>query len=168
MIEATVNDKNSHQVTVVQDGITINGHTYAPDIHQYGERLFHSIYQQAGYTIELLEADYARKYFVFNIRGEVVTVQLKDELDRLVEKLGMAQAAENLIKEIKAPMPGLIVGLTVEIGQEITQGDSVLTLEAMKMENVIKSPVDGTVGTIHVKTGDSVEKNQVLISFDQG
>ena len=121
---------------------------------------------RGGYRIELLEADYARKHFVFKVQGETVRVQLKDELDLLVEKLGMAQAFETVVKEITAPMPGLIVGLAVETGQKIKQGDSVLTLEAMKMENVIKSPVDGTVNAVHVKAGESVDKNQVLISFE--
>ena len=166
MMEATVNDENSYQVAVVQDGIVINGHSYTSNIHPYGERLFHRIHRQAGYPIELLEADYVRKYFVFKIRGKVVKVQLQDDLDQLVEKLGMAQAAETVVKEITAPMPGLIVGLAVETGQAIKQGDSVLTLEAMKMENVIKSPVNGTVSAVHVKSGDSVNKNQLLISFE--
>ena len=143
----------------------INGQVYTPDIHQYGERLFHSIHRQAGYAIELLEADYTRKYFVFKIRGETVTVQLKDELDQLVETLGMAQAVDTVIREITAPMPGLIVKLAVEAGQEIKQGDSLLTLEAMKMENVIKSPIDATVAALHVKAGESVNKNQRLLSF---
>ena len=167
MMKATVNNKNSYSVEITPDGIAINGHMVTPDIYQHSEQLFHSIHRSAGYVIELLEADYQHKTFVFKIRGETVTVQLKDELDLLVEKLGMAQQAEILVKEITAPMPGLIVGLAVETGQEISKGDSVLTLEAMKMENVIKSPVDGTVGTIHVKAGDSVDKNQVLVSFEK-
>lgn len=166
MIEATVNGGDVHQVEVSQNGPTLNGHSHNVDIHQYGERLFHSIHRQSSYAIELLEADYPRKQFVFKIRGKVVTVQLQDELDRLVEQLGMAQSAEAVVKEVTAPMPGLIVGLTVEAGQAIEQGDSMLTLEAMKMENVIKSPVDGTVATIHVKAGDSVDKNQLLVSFE--
>lgn len=165
MMEATVNDKNSYQVAVASEGVDVDGQTYVPDIHQYGERLFHSIHRQTGHVIELLEADYARKYFVFKVQGKRMTVQLKDELDLLVEKMGMAQATETLIKEVNAPMPGLIVGLAVEAGQEIRQGDSLLTLEAMKMENVLKSPVDGVVETLHVQAGDSVDKNQLLITF---
>ena len=167
MMEATVNDENTYNVEVVPQGTAVNGTLHAPDFQPYGQRLFHGLHQQVGYAIELLEADYARKQFVFKIKGETVTVQLKDELDLLVEQLGMAQATETAIREITAPMPGLIVGLAVETGQEIKQGDSLLTLEAMKMENVIKSPVDGTVGVIHVTAGDSVDKNQLLLSFEE-
>ena len=165
MMEATVNDENSYQVTMTSEGVVIDEQSYLPDIYQYSERLFHSFHHRRGYAIELLEADYSRQRFTFVIQGQTVQVQLKDELDLLVEKLGMAQAVETVIKEVKAPMPGLIVGLAVEAGQEIKQGESMLTLEAMKMENVLKSPVDGMVDTVHVQAGDSVEKNQLLISF---
>ena len=166
MMQATVNNKNMYSVEVTPDDIAINGQVHASDVHRYGERLFHSIHRGAGYSIELLEADYHHKTFVFKIRGQEVRVHLKDELDLLVEALGMAQAVETVVREITAPMPGLILGLNVAAGQAISQGDSVLTLEAMKMENVIKSPVDGTIAVVHVKAGDSVDKNQVLISFE--
>ena len=165
MMEAVVNGENAYQVAL-QNGVTLNNQSYPLDIHPYGDRLFHSIHRQAGYAIELLEADYARKHFVMKVCGEVVTVQLKNDLDRLVEQLGMAQTTETVVKEVTAPMPGLIVGLAVEAGQTIKQGDSLLTLEAMKMENVIKSPVDGVVDVVRVSPGDSVEKNQLLISFE--
>ncbi len=145
----------------------INGRAHTPDIRQVGERLFHCIDGTVGYQIELLEVDDARKCFVFSLRGQRVTVQLKDDLDLMVEKLGMAQAVETVVREISAPMPGLIVGINVEAGQAIQEGDSVLTLEAMKMENVIKSPVSGTVEVVHVRVGDSVEKKRVLVSFKE-
>ncbi len=165
MMHATVNDKNSYSVEVTPDGVTIDEQSYPSDVHQYGGRHFHYIHRRAGYAIELLEADYQAKSFVFRIQGKTIRIHLKNELDLLVEALGMAQSVETTVSEITAPMPGLIVGLNVAEGQAISQGDSVLTLEAMKMENVIKSPIDGTVSAIHVKTGDSVDKNQVLISF---
>ena len=165
MNQATVNGEESYSVAVNSDRFTIDGRPHSPDIRQIGERLFHCINGTGSYQVALLEADYARKQFVFELRGQRVTVQLKDELDLMVEKLGMAQAVETVVREIVAPMPGLIVGLGVTAGQTIEEGDSVLTLEAMKMENVIKSPVSGTVEAIHVRVGDSVEKKRVLVSF---
>jgi biotin carboxyl carrier protein len=62
-------------------------------------------------------------------------------------------------------MPGLIVDIKVEAGQEVKKGDPILILEAMKMENIIKSPGDGVVKAIKVNPRDNVEKNQVLIQF---
>ena len=166
MNQATVNGKDQYSVEVTSDGVIINEQTHTPDIRRVGERRYHCLNGTAGFQIELLEVDKSRKQFVFKLRGQRVTVQLKDELDLMVEKLGMAQAAEVAVREIMAPMPGLIVGISVEVGQTVQEGDSVLTLEAMKMENVIKSPVSGTVEAVHVEVGNSVEKKQVLVSFE--
>ncbi len=71
----------------------------------------------------------------------------------------------NKINEIKAPMPGLVLDIRVAEGDAVKKGDTILVLEAMKMENSIKSPTDGLVKKISVKKGLAVEKNQVLINF---
>ena len=69
------------------------------------------------------------------------------------------------LNNIKAPMPGLIIDLRVTTGQTIQPGDTLLILEAMNMENIIKSSGAGIVKRVAVKKGDSVEKGQVLIEF---
>lgn len=95
----------------------------------------------------------------------MATLQLKDKNDMLLEKLGMNVASLSALKDIKAPMPGLILDLKVKEGDEVKKGDVVLILEAMKMENIIKAPGDGKVKSVKVNLKDSVEKNQVLIQF---
>ena len=67
--------------------------------------------------------------------------------------------------EIKAPMPGRVLDVVVQEGDRISKGDNVVVLEAMKMENVIKSPTDGIVKNVCVVKEEAVEKNQVLIAF---
>ena len=67
--------------------------------------------------------------------------------------------------DLKAPMPGLVVEVSVSEGQEIKKGDKLVVLEAMKMENILKSPADGVVKKVNVKKGNTVEKNEVLILF---
>ena len=62
-------------------------------------------------------------------------------------------------------MPGLIVGINVAVGDRVSKGDSLLILEAMKMENNLKAPGDGTVNAIRATKGDRVEKGQVLVEF---
>jgi biotin carboxyl carrier protein len=62
-------------------------------------------------------------------------------------------------------MPGLIVSVNVQPGDVVAKGDSILILEAMKMENNIKSPGEGTIKAIKIGKGDRVEKNQILIEF---
>ena len=77
----------------------------------------------------------------------------------------MDNLAAAKVNEIKAPMPGLVLDIRVAEGDEVKKGDSILVLEAMKMENIIKSPTDGIIKKINVKKGIAVEKNQVLIHF---
>ena len=77
----------------------------------------------------------------------------------------MGGANEKKLNEIKAPMPGLILDIKVEVGQEVKKGDPILILEAMKMENILKSPGDGIVKAIKVKVKDNVEKGQLLLEF---
>ena len=77
----------------------------------------------------------------------------------------MDNLTANKIQQVKAPMPGLVLNILVNEGDEIKKGDSLLVLEAMKMENMIKSPTDGIIKKIEIKQGDKVEKNELLVSF---
>ena len=67
--------------------------------------------------------------------------------------------------EINAPMPGKILDVKAQPGASVSRGDVVLILEAMKMENEIFTPVAGTVVSVHVKKGDSVNSDDLLISI---
>ena len=62
-------------------------------------------------------------------------------------------------------MPGLIIDLKIKAGDAVKQGDPLLILEAMKMENILKSPGEGVIKNLKVKKGDHVEKGQVLMEF---
>ena len=66
---------------------------------------------------------------------------------------------------VKAPLPGVVLDINVTVGQEVKAADTVITLEAMKMENAIKAGVDGKVASISVAKGDSVLEGAVLITI---
>jgi len=68
--------------------------------------------------------------------------------------------------EINAPMVGKVVKILVEVGQEVTEDEPVVMLEAMKVEMPVVAPEDGKVSAIKVKEGDTVEGDQVLIELD--
>ena len=80
-------------------------------------------------------------------------------------KMNLKSKKSNKLKELRAPMPGLVRQVNVQEGDEVDSGDFLFILEAMKMENVLKSPVNGIVSELFVKPGESVEKNQILLSF---
>ena len=118
-----------------------------------------------SYNAEVVRADFAHKSFTVKVNGKLLEVKVQDKFDLLLQQLGLGQANGTQPKDLKAPMPGLILDIKVTDGQAVLKGDVVIILEAMKMENAIKAPADGIVKAVKVKTGDNVEKNQVLIVF---
>lgn len=76
--------------------------------------------------------------------------------------IGSSETAMNSIAKVVAPMPGLIKSATVSVGHKVKKGDTLFILEAMKMENSIKSPANGIVSDVLVTASEAVEKNHVL------
>ncbi len=77
-----------------------------------------------------------------------------------------APAAAGGRLKVSAPMPGSIVKVIVNAGDAVKKGDTLLVLEAMKMENEIKAPEDATVSSVAVKSGDSVSSGDLLVTLD--
>ncbi len=88
-----------------------------------------------------------------------------DPLDQQVESMGLSNIDEQKSNNIIAPMPGLILDIMCKEGDEIEEGSSLLILEAMKMENVIKAEGSGTIEKIHKSIGNTVEKGQLIIEI---
>jgi biotin carboxyl carrier protein len=65
-----------------------------------------------------------------------------------------------------APMPGLVVNVRAKVGDTVKKNQPVVVMEAMKMENVLKAPVDGKIKAVHVSSGQSVEKGEKLVEFE--
>ncbi len=143
---------------------TINGNPFSWDVQHIKEGSYHVLYNQRSYQVEIVQANYAEKQFTLLINGQKHTLNVKDRFDTLLQSLGLDMAAAK-VADVKAPMPGLVLQILAESGSEVKKGDALLILEAMKMENIIKSPADGVVRSIAIKQGQAVEKNQVLLSF---
>lgn len=115
---------------------------------------------------EILEDQTESNFIRVKINHREFKVSKKGELDDLIAALGMDKPKIRQMKELQAPMPGRIVSIAVEIGQEIEVGDEILSLEAMKMENVLKAEGVGKVKSILFKSDDVVDKGAVLIEFE--
>ncbi len=124
---------------------------------------YHLLHQGKKYSISVLQEN--GKQITLNINGNTHTVQINDQVDQLVEQMGLNKPKEIILKDIKAPMPGLILDIMVKPGQELVKGDAILILEAMKMENVIKAEGNGIVKEVLLNKGAAVEKNQVIIEM---
>lgn len=135
------------------------------DFVTMGKRHFTVLANNQTIEVFVLKYDAAAKTGTFLVNGKKCTLSATDEMDLLLRKLGMDSGGVRKIKELKAPMPGLVVKIEVEAGAEVKKDQSLVILEAMKMENVLKAQADGIVQSIEVKKGQAVEKNQVLIKF---
>ena len=98
------------------------------------------------------------------IHGQQYQVKVEDEREKRLKNAAGGGNDGNGEFHLKAPMPGLVVAVSVEEGQEVKKGQVLLILESMKMQNELKSPRDGVVGRVRVKAGESVEQKQTLLS----
>lgn len=98
------------------------------------------------------------------IRGRQYQVKIEDEREKRLKAAAGGGVVEGGEFHLKAPMPGLVVAVLIEEGQDVKKGQVMLILESMKMQNELKAPRDGTMGRVRVKVGESVEQRQTLLS----
>jgi len=167
MFHAKVNDKV--QFDLEWDGKSsqgkINGEDFVADMIGVGQNKTHWILKNRSFVAEVVDLNHETKEAVVKVNGHVYPVQLKDRYDDLLKSLGMEGAGSAKLKDLKAPMPGLVLDILVKEGDAVEKDTPLLILEAMKMENVIKCPAPGSVKKIIAIKGKAVEKNQVLIDF---
>ncbi|MCH7574270.1 MAG: hypothetical protein IIA59_04005 [Candidatus Marinimicrobia bacterium] len=101
------------------------------------------------------------------LREQTYQVELRSEVQQTVARLGIGIVATSDHGEIRAPIPGLVTSLAVASGESVSKGDTVIVLEAMKMENEMTAPFAGTIGQIFVKPGDTVEKETLLLVIER-
>lgn len=159
--------EKEYQVEITESGILLDNDAFNLDLIENKNGSFHSIHNSNSFNIEIVKANYTTKEFQIKINDNLYSLNAKDKYDVLLEKLGMDSVNEDVAEDLKAPMPGLVIDIKVEAGQEVEKGDLLLVLEAMKMENNIKSQNTGVVKSIEIEKGQAVEKNQVLITFEK-
>ncbi len=160
-----VNDKLDFHIERNSDHLTVNNERVNPDISQIDSSTFHILHDLRSYNVEVVNFDKSAKTAAIKVNGTVYSVTAKDQFDLLLDQLGMSVLNAARVSDIKAPMPGLVLKLFVKEGAEVKKGDNLFILEAMKMENIIKSPADVIVKAVKIKPGDKVEKGQVLLVF---
>ena len=138
----------------------------AIDLVQQSPVDFNLLQDNQSVNVKLIEADRYAKHLTLEVEGESFYVEIKEELDQVLEKMGFGLIADKHIKEIKAPMPGLVLEISVTEGQQVAEGDKILILSAMKMENSILIHTPATIKKIVVSAGQAVEKGQVLVELE--
>ncbi|TXD84724.1 acetyl-CoA carboxylase biotin carboxyl carrier protein subunit [Subsaximicrobium wynnwilliamsii] len=126
----------------------------------------HILKDQKSYSTEILKSNFLKKTYQVKVNNNSYHVAIANDLDQLITAMGFELGSSKVINEIKAPMPGLILDIPIKVGQEVEENDTLLILEAMKMENVLSSPRAGVIKSISVKKGDAVDKNALLLEFE--
>ncbi|MEC4003908.1 biotin/lipoyl-containing protein [Flavobacterium sp. SUN052] len=127
---------------------------------------FHILKEEKPFNIEIVSSNFLAKKYTIKVNNTTYEVAIADALDLLIESMGIERGGTKIVNAIKAPMPGLILEINVEVGQTVKQNDPLLILEAMKMENSFLSPRDGIIKSIAVAKGIAVDKGQLLIEFE--
>ncbi|REH01204.1 acetyl-CoA carboxylase biotin carboxyl carrier protein subunit [Flavobacterium aquicola] len=131
-----------------------------------GVNEFHILHQNLPYKAEIISSDFNHKRYTVKVNNTNYIVAISNPLDILIKEMGFEVGSAKQVNAIKAPMPGLILEISVTIGQTVKENDNLIILSAMKMENSFLSPRDGVIKSISVKTGEAVEKGQLLIEFE--
>jgi biotin carboxyl carrier protein len=127
---------------------------------------YHILQDNISIKASVLNSNFHQKTYTVKVNNNTYDVDINNPLDQQIEALGFEVGKSKKVNDIKAPMPGLILEINVKEGQEVKEDDTLLILEAMKMENVINSPREGVIKAIHFKQGDTVDKNSLIIEFE--
>lgn len=132
----------------------------------HDHRFFDITHNGVVFHGEIVQDQSENRELTIKINHRVFQVKRKGELDDIIASLGFDKPKIRKLKELAAPMPGRVTSIHIELGQAIQPGDPILSLEAMKMENVLKAEGIGVVSAINIQQGDVVEKGSVLVSFE--
>jgi biotin carboxyl carrier protein len=135
-------------------------------INDLGNNVYQLVDKVSTEVVEVLNVDVALKQMTIRHRHTTYDLVFKNELDLVLDKMGIKRAVDNVSPDVKAPMPGKVIDVVVKEGDQIAKGDAILILEAMKMENVLKAEADCSIKKVLVSSAENVEKNQVLVELN--
>jgi len=154
-------NEQSYEIEIDSTGaVLVNGEARDVDFLNLGGSLFSVITQNKSLEAVIDDEDGG---IAVMMGGRLYAVQVLDERATLL--LQRRGGKVESTGEIRAPMPGLIVAVSAERGQDITQGTALVILESMKMQNELLAPISGTVSAVHVQAGQAVEKNTLLVEL---
>lgn len=163
---ATVNEQ-VHEIDIDHHGrVTVDGKELSADMRLVGgTNLYSLLVDNASYEVVLdPESDSHTTYRVMT-RGMQYLVRVQDERSRRLALVDRSLRPPDGELLIKAPIPGLVVKMAVQPGQEVAEGDTLIILEAMKMENELRAPRAGVIHEIKAAAGAQVQLGQTLLTL---
>lgn len=163
--EATINDEITELDLLEESGeVQFGNETQSYQLTRQGNG--HYLLRTGTKLYRIDNVEYDKQEVTFTLNGNWCTVEIRNEQDLLLDRLGFKRTGEIGEGELNAPMPGKILEILVSEGDEVELGDPVAILEAMKMENELKAPVAGVVTSIAVSVGDSLEKDALILEIE--
>lgn len=164
---ANIEDKSFEVDIIETDGkliIKLDGQPVAVDFVQVKPpNLFSFLVNNQSFDVEIVKN--AEGYWV-NFNGRRYECILEDEKIQRIKDIAGLKKEVLYDRELKSPMPGLVVAIEVKEGEMVKVGQGVAIVEAMKMENELKAKFDGKVKKVRVKPGQTVEKDEVMVVFE--
>jgi biotin carboxyl carrier protein len=163
---ATVDDQ-VYEISIDRAGrISVDGVELSADMRPVGGgQLYSLLLGNVSYEIVVDSDVESRNLYGIMVAGLRFEVRVQDERSRRLALADRSMKAPEGELAVKAPIPGLVVKTLVAPGQVVAEGETLLILEAMKMENEIRAPRQGTVHELRVEPGTQVATGQVLLSL---
>jgi len=143
--------------------IAVDGHKYDIDVVMVELGVYSILYRGYSYNIELIEGDTSKKYIV-NTFAKTFNTEIIDAETKYIQSRSKGLEIEG-DDNVASPMPGKIVKIPVSVGESVTTGQTLIVVEAMKMQSEFKASGDKTVQEILVKEGDTVNAHQIMIKL---
>jgi len=143
--------------------IAVDGHKYDIDIVMVEAGVYSILYKGNSYNIELIEGDTSKKYIV-NTFAKTFNTEIIDAETKYIQSRSKGLEVEGN-DDVASPMPGKIVKIPVSVGEAVTAGQTLIVVEAMKMQSEFKASGDKTVQEILVREGDTVNAHQIMIKL---
>ena len=144
--------------------LDIDGHKYDVDIVMVEKGVYSIVYNGHSYNVELIEGDNSKTYIV-NTFAKTFNVEIVDAESKYISsrKQGLDAEEENTVV---SPMPGKVVKIPVTVGEQVSAGQTLVVVEAMKMQSEFKATHDKTVLEILVKEGYTVDAHQLMMKLE--
>ncbi len=157
-------EQETFEVELAPEGATVDGEPVSVDLAQVPGTPVRTLLVD-GASHRLVAGRKGSGRWELHLAGRRLACEAVDERTKVIREMTAAVSGPAGPAPVRAPMPGLVVKIEVEEGQEVAAGQGMAIVEAMKMENELKAAGPGVVSAIHVAAGDTVEKDQVLIDL---
>ena len=149
--------ENEYRIEITEQGIAINGEPIEADLVQLNETGLYLMNHEEDKVELHLRFEGDNSYLVM-ADGQQIKAQIEPDLDQV--RSSKTRFADN---ELRAPMPGLVISVNVQVGEKVEEGQVVCVLESMKMQMAIHAPKAGTVEEVMVQPDERVEKDGLLV-----